>query len=159
MSPQNLSPAFAARPLARLNAVISSSSPSFPRGPYRRSPPCEGGTRCAQSRQQKPPLCGGFKPSPGLEPGAASLPWRWSIRITWATGRHWTGTPSRSCRLFWRLTHSFEIWESELTLSFEIWESGLTPQLRDLGIRADPQLRELRIADLAGTFRRTTVSL
>jgi hypothetical protein len=25
---------------------------------------------------KKPPLCGDFKPSPGLEPGTASLPWR-----------------------------------------------------------------------------------
>jgi len=44
--------------------------------PPRRAPPFHGGALCAQIRQQKPPFCSGFKPSPGLEPGTASLPWR-----------------------------------------------------------------------------------
>jgi hypothetical protein len=39
-------------------------------------PPFKGGARRAQRGQQKPPLCRLLKPSPGLGPGTASLPWR-----------------------------------------------------------------------------------
>jgi hypothetical protein len=56
ISPQNLSPAFAPRPIARANVLISSNSLSCPLRPYRRSPPCEGGGAWCSPRQEKPPF-------------------------------------------------------------------------------------------------------
>jgi hypothetical protein len=53
MCPQNLSPALAVCPLARLSVAFSSNSPSRHPRRYHRRPPCEGGAPQCPLRQQK----------------------------------------------------------------------------------------------------------
>jgi len=68
----------------RGSTVFKPVLPSLERLIDDQPPPCQGGARLYQIRQQKIPVLRGFlKPSDGLEPSTPSLPWR--IRAS-ATG-------------------------------------------------------------------------
>jgi hypothetical protein len=97
--PQDLSPIVSARRATRLEIAVSRAFALQCSPLDRRSPPLKGGALCDQPRQQKPALCGGFKPSPGLEPGTASLPWRFCLK---SAGR-------RRCAYRLRLARTYAI--------------------------------------------------
>jgi hypothetical protein len=93
--PQNLSPAFVPRPIARGKIVISSNSLSCPLRPYRRSPPCEGGApQCVRCGNKKAAFCSGFeipcKPSDGLEPSTPPYHGGFALSICAADSLLWS---------------------------------------------------------------------
>jgi hypothetical protein len=74
MCPQDLSPTPRAPPSTRPNLRVCRSFGFRRRSADHGDPPDEGGALLVQIWQQKVPVCRYFKPSPGLEPGTASLP-------------------------------------------------------------------------------------
>jgi hypothetical protein len=79
ISPQNLSPASRRGRGAKETFVISSNSLTWRAAVDPRSPPCEGGARLYQIRQQKSPFCGDFK-SPLTDSNRRPPPYHSALR-------------------------------------------------------------------------------